>query len=401
MESGPGADPELTTGLAIAGLTGGLLSAFLVFQRLLGDLAFEAFTGAWLGLTIALYLALARGHRSIAHGAALVALSAGAFFVATMAAEATQFVLMVMGAGRTHEPYVVSMFVGGSIGAWIVSSGTYGLYADSWSDVGRPSVECALAGGLLGVAGHALSGPLSADQAVAGHVAGPMFVLWQTGVALAMGLRWPETVEQDEFADAPVPRARVPIWVALLMLATAAPLIWSFTRQRAARLRAHDTQIAMAAYRATQPRMDNLQAVEAHPINYVTVARIGDYRLETMGPVVAPANSAHPQVVDYLACYSNVRGQTCAAIELRLTEYPTPEWAAYALRGLPATLWNGLAIGTEAVDTSFGQRILDRRVPSPGRELYWRSGTYVVHVRSKVDASPIIRAYLARYPSSL
>ena len=157
----------------------------------------------------------------------------------------------------------------------------------------------------------------------------------------------------------------------------------------------------MAVYRAEHPSYHRLPHVPARPLAEAVVAPPPGFRLTTIGPIVEASDARHPQVVEYIGCYSNMPGDACAAIDVRVTDYPTSEWAAYALRGTPTAGFDGSAIGTEAVVTKYGPPVLEARTDPQARAVYWRSGTTVVHIRGwLVPMDDVIRAYVARYPSS-
>jgi hypothetical protein len=196
---------------------------------------------------------------------------------------------------------------------------------------------------------------------------------------------------------------RVRVLVGAILVIVAAIPIYSTLRGMRARQAFRQHQNAYEAYRAGHPPRTELPHVAGRPADEVMILEpIAGHHFTSQGVRVVPPNESHPERAEYLACYSTVGGSTCAGIDVRVTEYQTAEWAAYAARGVPAVGGLGIGLGTEVVVEQFGHRIYHLPGALPRREVFWVSGPYLVRITSSFhDLDPIVRAYLDRFKSSL
>jgi hypothetical protein len=84
----------------------------------------------------------------------------------------------------------VAMFAGGVVGAIVLSAGTFVLYTDQPRRAVPAILACGIAGGALGVAASYLDQVMRPPGQP--FTMSVVFVTWQTGIALVMGLLWPE-----------------------------------------------------------------------------------------------------------------------------------------------------------------------------------------------------------------
>jgi len=395
-------------GMVLAGVAGAILTVYSpVPHRLLAGAGLELFVGGWLGLALALYFAWLDAQRSLVRPFAMVLLAAGAYYAATMTAFMVELPLH---GGGASDPHAVSLAAGGAVGAAILAISVFGLYGRLEGARQRIAI-CAGGGAVLGVVGFKLGllvQPLVQTSRMDERV---LFLVWQPGMTFVMGLLWPQGDRSAagvslERRSAPTPspeRARIPVVVVILVLLLGAVLFRTMYLGARTRGEMRENERAMAVYGSVRPSLERLPGVLPRPINRAVIAgAITDHRFEPIGPVVNKATQQAPQYVEYLACYSNVPGDTCAVIEVRISEYPTREWAAYAMRGFPAAGFDGSSIGTEAMVTRGGQRYLERRMPADSHDVYWTSGTSIVRIRCHgFSIDDVLAAYLERYPSSL
>jgi hypothetical protein len=142
------------------------------------------FDGAWFGLTLAVYSVIA-GDRSPAQSLWIVALSSVAYLAAWWTACLTIFVFLAI----EMSSLTLCAFAGGAVGGLIMSAATtFRLYAPNPGARGIRQA-CALAGGVLGVAGVMQAAvPDSRPLQMSAPV---LCVVWQTGMGLVLGLTAP------------------------------------------------------------------------------------------------------------------------------------------------------------------------------------------------------------------
>jgi len=228
-----------------------------------------------------------------------------------------------------------------------------------------------------------------------------LFVAWQTGIALMMGLLWPEAPKtRAPEADA-VPRRRIPIAAAIGIVAVAAPLVYEMVRE----VRGGALTRARAAMETERrmPSAKRLPPLPARPIDQVMIlapintrtARPGESRRMLAGPTT-------PEYMQYSACYSPPGGDACKGSWVEVTEFPTPQWAKAGLRRIGRMADPDEIQPDEIAVEKFGHRLRQERVRPPDVLYYWWSGTSVVRVTGmNENVDDILRAYLSRYPSSL
>ena len=388
--------------MAIAGAVGAILTVYIpLSQSAVSQFGLE---GAWFGVALGAYFWMAARGRPRISGLAFIPLSAAAFFLAFM----TAFGVTLVGGYARATPVkvpAVALLAAGTLGAAVVSGAAFLLFIDTRRRVAPALAICTLAGGALGVAGHRLGETLQSGSPQEAFTFGVLCLVWQTGVALVMGLVWPEqTGTELSLAPQPAPRRRIPIVAAVLMVLVTLPLVWSLVQGMRGRAYLRRTEASVAAYKAEQPSLQNLPPVVARPYAEAMILDpIGTYHVRELPLLRHPANAIHPEFVDYRACYSDTGGDACAAISVQVVQYATAEWARFALRGTLVTGSNsGTVLDPAAATPLFNQRVLEGPRQRPGRDVYWISGPHVIRIESWfVDANPVIRAYLERYPSAL
>jgi hypothetical protein len=397
-------------GLAIAGAVAAILSLQeTILRRFLIGTEFDILIGLWFGLALAGYFAAIKRDQSIAKAVSLAVGSAAAYWLAFV----TTFDLEV----SYGEPHVhaVPLFVGGFVGAFVMSTTTFLLYGDSRDRMFQKVLTCSTGGGVLGVAGWQLGNAMQSGIGSEAFSTSVLFVVWQTGLGLLMGLVWPAratppiaTGVSESPALGPPDRNRVPLRAKVFMVAVVVPLAWATIGGLWTRYRMKQADAAMNAYRTQRPTLDGLPAIAARSDDQVMILTpIADHAAYSLGYHVNPAYNDWPQNAEYTVCYMNRASEQCgatpAAVDVRVTQYPTAEWALYALKGTGAVGGYGAGLGREKVVVKFGQRLLQRALLTHDTgDVYWVSGVYVVRVMSYIpNADEFIRAYLERHPSSL
>ncbi len=128
------------------------------------------------------------------------------------------------------------------------------------------------------------------------------------------------------------------------------------------------------------------------------LAPIGGHPVKFAGHYLPNAGGDLPQTVVYSASYKNPTDEfsNVEVAGVMVTQYPTAEWAAYAVAGTSV-----LERTPAAVVRAFGQPVLASSQGIDPTDVYWQSGVFAVRVRSPIGgADEFIRAYLQRYPST-
>jgi len=384
-------------GLAIAGVAGALLSIYSPLSRTVFGSWDDEFLGAWLGLALAAYLACVHRNRSAAKALSLVAASVAAWFIAFQITVWTAAPLVNTGGGHQNPLVVLPFFLGGFAGAGIVSITTLYLYGGS-GPMGRRILACSIAGGVLGAIGYPLG---VASSTVSGYEQRALLVIWQTGVSLCMGLVWPsgDTATVDAAGTQPRPRQRVPVLVKIFVAAVVLLVAWPFTERLRMQSRIRQSDRAIAEYRARQPELQGLPAAIAGADDErLILSPIGGHPVKFAGHYLPNAGGDRPQTVVYSASYKNPTDEfsNVEVAGVMVTQYPTAEWAAYAVAGTSV-----LERTPAAVVRTFGPPVLASSQGIDPTDVYWQSGVFAVRVRSPIGgADEFIRAYLERYPST-
>jgi hypothetical protein len=363
-------------------------------------------------LTLAAYFVVLDRNRSIDKAIGITMISAAAFWLATWSTILSwALYLRVSGARPDGQLPSVVLFIGGGVGAFVMSTTTFFLYCPTRESTWRKIFVCTVGGGILGVVGYQLGNvppfgtlPLNQLQQPPPLI---LYVLWQTGLGLLMGLVWPGTSEQ--VATLPQPRAApAPLALKVFMIAVVAPLAWTIANYIRTEYQTKQANAAFAEYRARRPSVSGLPPIAPQSHDLVLVhAPIAGRLPVSPGSHVERAQFDRPEIAEYSICYVKQGVDHCDAtipdVRVSVTQYPTPEWAAYAVWGVSTV--NGMinGLGREETITKFGQRILRQPlVDGVMSDVYWVSSVYVVRVMSNIpDADEFVRVYLERHPSSL
>jgi hypothetical protein len=300
---------------------------------------------------------------------------------------------------------MLSLFLGGFTGATIVAISAFYLYGEGRDLMPQRILACSVAGGALGTIGYWL-GLTSSGGRLSGLAASAFYVIWQTGVALCMGLAWPasETTTTEANEPRPLARRRVPVLAKVFVAAVVLPVVWSQVQGVMVSRRIHKTDAAVAAYRARHPPLQGMPQPTVNPDEQMLIlSPVGGRPVKFAGHYVDTARADRPQTVVYNASYKNPADafENIEFASATVTQYPTVEWASYSVNG--TGLLESVPLGEhhEAVVTTFGQPVT---VSSSGvfpTDVYWRSGVFAVRVRSPIgNADEFVRAYLSKYPST-
>ena len=240
--------------LAIAGLIAGLLTIRPPVP-LGADGEVDYLTGGvWFGLLLAAYFFVFQRDRSIGKALSITAVSTAALWIAFWSTLFAYGRFRAPSSGEHAPPVpVVAWFVGGVIGAFIVSTTTF-LYGTSREAVWKKILFLTISGGLLGIAGHEagtipMLGALAPQSDTTPSI---LFVIWQTGVGFVMGLVWPGTV--IEKAAVPPRGLPVPIVAKAFMIVVVAPLAYAVTSTTWFRDQEPQIGAARVVYLAGRPR---------------------------------------------------------------------------------------------------------------------------------------------------
>lgn len=387
-------------GLIAAGVTAGAVSIYPPLYRALQP-AGPGFEGLWFGLALGLYCLVTGRSRSLMRALSLTLVSAAACWVAFLSAVFVHVTVY----RDSPNPGVVDLFAGGVVGASILSSTTFLLYGGTRVPLRDRILFCSAGGGILGAAGYLLGNAVQKSPYPSqGFSTAVLFFVWQTGLAALMAIAWPVPAE----SPAAMPReARVPLFAKVLIVLIAIPMVWVTVQSQRTRAGMKEGQEKLEVYFAQRPSLENLPPLVARPDDQVVILRpIAGRPNHSLGHGLQNADVYRSQRIEYVVCYmfnpSDRCGANPPAVDVRVTQYPTPQWALYAVKGTSVGGGYGAGLNREAVVTKFGQRILQPPVGRTRSEFYWASGVYVVHVMSDIpETDEFIRLYLERYPSSM
>jgi hypothetical protein len=329
---------------------------------------------------------------------------------------------------RSGDPPSYVMFVGGVVGAFIISATVRLLYRDQRTKFGKGTLICTLGGGVLGVLGYSLGSLFaSQDSSRHGDIPGmiPLFIIWQAGVACLLEAVLPEPVRggategsrevsilfwrSSEPAPLEKPARKVPLsgklfigFLAVSLVSFVARTIWvehELNRQRD----------EFAQYQISHPSLQDLPPIEPmagenavllHPIAGRTA------QLSVSGPLTNKATTSKPAFVTFDACYMHLPSERCGAnppdVDVRISQWPNSAWSSYEMEGIQWGFGAGYFNPGKRTQ-KFGNAIMVQANPKePGKgKFYWTSGPVLIEINSSVsDPDEFIREYLGRYPSS-
>ncbi len=412
--------------LGCAGVISGILTIHPPLPRnFLPDVGI--YVGVIFGIILAICLWVFYRPRLIGRAVAVVVSSTVAYIVAFFSTFwAYMFVphpAFDFGTRNNTNPPSYVMFVGGVIGALILSTTVLLLYRDETTKLRQGIQLCTLGGGVLGVFGYSLGALFFGQDSKPGDIPGliPLYVVWQAGMGCLLAAYLPAPVWvwskrtrpsnlRPAQLDAPPPEGhalRIPLWGRLFIALLAASLVsyvarvtWvthNFRRQQAEFTRyllAHPTLQNLAPVAP----MSNEQAVLLHPI--------ADRTAQLLSRLNNAAIGNQPASVTFTACYMRL-DYRCEAnpadVKVQVSQWPGSRWSTYELEGMHYGNGAGYFTHPKRVQ-KFGNTIMaDENPKDPGKgRFYWTSGVVLIVVESDVsDSDEFIREYLKRYPSSL
>jgi hypothetical protein len=393
------------------------------------------YVGAIFGVILAVCLWVFHSPRSVGRSLSIVMSSTIAYIAAQLSTIwAYEWMPSLFHQARSSDPPSYVMFVGGVVGALMISATVLLLYRDECTKLGRGILLCTLAGGGLGVFGYSLGFMFgSQDSSRHGDIPGmiPLYILWQAGMACLLELVLPEPARgasTEGFREvsilqspepAPLERrvGKVPLWgklfigfLAVSLASYAARTIWiqnEFSR------RGED----FAKYETSRPSLRDLPQIEPmvgedavllHPIAGRTA------QLSISGPLSIKATDSKPAFVTFMACYMHLPDERCGAnppdVSVQISQWPNSAWSSYEMKGIqwgfgaPNFYVAAGYFNPGKRTQKFGDAIMvDANPKEPGKgKFYWTSGPVLIEINSEVsDPDEFIREYLERYPSSL
>ena len=185
---------ERRPALIVAGIAAGIVTILLPIPSTVTLLPVP-WEGVWLGLAIGLYFLATGPVRSVLKTVSNGIVSAAAYWLAF---EVTVWTHMFMRVGGPDEPGLIPLLAGGAVGALAVSTTTFFLFANADDEaMSSKVIVCTAAGALLAVAGFQLGTSRHATGRPIDEAMPALFLVWQSGLALTMGLVWPAPASNE------------------------------------------------------------------------------------------------------------------------------------------------------------------------------------------------------------
>jgi hypothetical protein len=397
----------------------------------------EVFIGGIFGVVVALYCWLVRGAKS---GSRTIGFIIGSIIAYDAAWWTTFCSAEFLGISRKLPDYSgtiaempISPFVlGGMVGAFIVLLSAM-LFFSSERKISRilllPLLLSAW-GGILGAlgwfAGPSLGrllwsimgeksfypSPNDADSAYSYSI----FLVWQTGIALAIGLTMSSRTWRPLNAESSLPESDSPHFATILrrsFLTVAFVALVAYTYLSFPSLRTIKWHRGYSQHLAETPPADNLPEVRPEPPDQKLVLRqFGDYipgrtvsGKTNPAPDVKTGKPRTPRAQAYGVSYAlpgapeggpNVGPH----VDVQVEQYPNAAWAKYEIleQGF------GIDLGNPARPEKFGYRLYGQAEPTRNGQngfYLWSSNDYLVILRfSSADPDEFLKAYLEKFPSS-
>jgi hypothetical protein len=425
--------------LPLEGLFSGLLTCVLpVVLNVLGINPIP-FTGAIFGAVISAHFWRFRGMRSGWRVLGFVAISAAAYPIAVNATISTPAHLASLnfsgnGAGDIDSSQFLT---GGILGAAILFTGFFFFLAPAthWPRFLAKAFCFTVFGGFLGVFGWALGGFLSISWRGVQNQGKDwnfysLYLVWQSGIALLLGLLLPAQEVPDARSVAELVRSRQSDRASLKLSPTAKALLilvvvglsLFITRmvivERGARRSLARERAAQAQVLAERPSLKNLPAIETLPVEEVLVLKaIGAHpcggvinRGTPMNGVMVEGGGGIYPYIFYSVNYK--RSEYAQDFEapfasVTVTLYPNSDWARYDMKQMRTRNFRASNSQASTTVTKYGDKILmntSMRNPDGGGDLYfsWVSGNRLVVVTfSDSEDDEFLKEYLHINPSSL
>jgi hypothetical protein len=417
--------------LIAAGVTSAVVTVAL-FSTTRGGL-YES--GLVFGAIFAAYFAVQERQRSPLKLSLFVATCAASLTASAIVASNAMMLLRVPGtSAANHLPLDGIMYAGGA-GAFLVLAATVLLFGPGFID--GWSLFRVLLGSLAGALLAAIGGFIDRTLALPpGHLVA-VFLVWQTGTALLIGLilqgerRWagmpapvggnvpPPPARRLNLASSAVPptaATRGSVGVAAAFFACVlGPMGFLAIRDLRANMGSGLQDTAVRRSRDDAPSLQNLPEIAASAIDKALIIRDID-GLHAADPTTSalPAGGSMPASMEYSVGYTTAAepppppASFERTVQVIVTEYPNDDWSRYLTR---YPLDYNLVIDSPGQLTSvtkFGQTItrdsIDRHANDTGLLCYrWPSGNFTIAVcyeTPHVDEE-FLRRYLEKYPSSL
>jgi hypothetical protein len=414
-----------------AGVLSGILTLYPPVPR---DFPSESgnYVGAVFGVILSICLWVFHRQRSVGRSLAIVVSSTIAYIAAEFATIwAYEWMPSLFHETRSADPPSYVMFVGGVVGALIISATVLLLYRDEDTKLGKGILICTLGGGVLGVLAYSLGSLFaSQDSSRHGDIPGmiPLFIIWQAGVACLLEAVLPEPVRggategsrevsilywrSSEPAPLEKPARKVPLWgklfvgfLAVSLVSFVARTIWVKYELNHELNRQRDE---FAQYQMSHPSLQDLPPIE--PMageNAVLLHPIAGRTAQLIGPLSDKASASKPAFVTFTACYMHLPNERCTGnppdVDVRISQWPNSAWSSYEMEGVHYGFGAGYFSHVTRTQ-KFGNAIMVGVNPKePGKgKFYWTSGPVLIEINSNVsDPDEFIREYLGRYPSSL
>lgn len=395
--------------LAFAGLGSALFTLATPFK---GSVA-EFSVGFVLGVSLSIYFVLYEGFRNPGKILTFICACSAAFPAAQFSALGLLFLFpsdASAGSAKFDIPMPV-LFGAGWIGAFLVLTAGIFLFGPriiNWKSL-RMVLVLSIAGGLLGLAGRDPNKMLR------------LFLIWQPGVALLLGLLLARERRSLPVPSTPIPirpgmpkvRAKPGIQVVAAIFFTCLLGFLGFLLVRTVQSERLASDRAAARKRSvaeTPPVLDLPRIEPLLPEQALIIHEIGGlYPWLPMSNSLGPSSSVH--AINYAVGYTVTKDQRSGSIvrvvAVNVTQFPTAEWARYRVKYLPSNV----AINSSEYLSNvkkFGHTVVQdtsRRYSDGGGALcfLWPSGNFAVSLcyQTRQVDEEFLKQYLEKYPSSL
>ncbi len=416
--------------LTLIGLVSGLLTAFLVADPSWAGMTMFLLPGLLFGVAIAAFFVVSGRERKAYKIIGFIGMSFAAYVIAFLVTFWLTLLTSLLPAAS-----FVGFFFGGLCGAFLFLVGIkfllFPIKDREWYSLSFIGGFLALLGVLAGylwsfvvsqVSQYAQSSSSSLPFAL-----GPLFVLWQTGMALALGIYIKKSVEnvapamEVRTSEAPKAIAALGIvltcFVLLFFIAPARDAYHAYEQGKA-------QDKAITAQFGPQPSLENLPDMTVVPAKEIMIDQpIGNYFSLELTPGVkefsasgeqGSLNGSLTRKVVYKDEYStNPQGPAwyqsadVPKVIAVVTQYPTMDWARYELKDFPSVNYIFTDGATETKINKFDNTIYLAGASSsyPTRDFgtyFWPSEDKVVTLSFfNAEDDEFIKEYLAKYPSDL
>ncbi len=402
--------------LALAGLASAL---FTIATSTLANRAFGFYEGFIFGVAIAAYFVLHEGVRSAGRVVAFVAASTAAYLASVEAAfKAFDHFPAHASTGSSGPDIPLPVFfISGAVGAFIIFGAAFLLFGPrnvTWRSLSRIVLWSGI-GGFLGIVGWMLGSLLKRPNAQFF----PLFIIWQTGVALSLALLLSR--ERAIFTAAPhaIPVRRSGKPVAILFFAVIIIFLgWQVSRTTQAQRAQGRRMGAFQKSLAEAPADKNLPPIPpTAPEQALVLEDVGGLFAEKPfvrnsdgRPGSAGKFAPIPPTRSYSVSYVPLKDAPFGTYQPRITagveQYPNADWAHYKAK---YTATFNPAVGDPkylVTVTKFQNRIvMDTSMRDSIGHLFfvWPSGNVMVTIRyeTKDINEQVLKRYLEKYPSSL